>query len=170
MLVTSSHLWSPMTSILQLTAVFEEQGGPLIHHNGGDGTSASSVGTSSPDIFQARDQTDDKAFRPYLRHDGSKNDVIITQSDLDAGWFHNVLLYLNSRCTGTCRCLFMHRYACFNVMFYSVATKCISCRKCCKCLLISKLPRYLCLSSMSPVLQFFACNLMPGYRSRCSFS
>ena len=34
-------------------AVYEEQDGRRQQHNGGDGTSASSVGTSSPDIFQA---------------------------------------------------------------------------------------------------------------------
>jgi len=34
-------------------AVYEEQDGRRQQHNGGDGTSASSVGTSSPDIFQS---------------------------------------------------------------------------------------------------------------------
>ena len=71
-----------------MIAVFEEQGGPLLHHNGGDGTSASSVGTESPDIFQGGglNRDDEKGFRPYLRDvTGGKADVIITQKDLDQG-------------------------------------------------------------------------------------
>jgi len=38
---------------VQIVAVYEEQDGRRQQHNGGDGTSASSVGTSSPDIFQS---------------------------------------------------------------------------------------------------------------------
>lgn len=37
---------------VQIIAIFEEQDGRRQQPNGGDGTSASSVGTSSPDIFQ----------------------------------------------------------------------------------------------------------------------
>ncbi|XP_078571442.1 partitioning defective 3 homolog isoform X10 [Branchiostoma floridae x Branchiostoma japonicum] len=36
----------------KLIANYEEQDAPPVPHNGGDGTSASSVGTESPDIFQ----------------------------------------------------------------------------------------------------------------------
>lgn len=38
----------------QIMAIYEEDGDgglPSLHHNAGDGTSASSVGTSSPDFF-----------------------------------------------------------------------------------------------------------------------
>ena len=38
----------------QIMAIYEEDadGIPSLQHNAGDGTSASSVGTNSPDIFQ----------------------------------------------------------------------------------------------------------------------
>ena len=62
----------------QIIAHYEEQDAPPVPHNGGDGTSASSVGTASPDIFQG----EDKSYMPVLRQ-GSKNDVIITQNDLN---------------------------------------------------------------------------------------
>ncbi|GFU55324.1 partitioning defective 3 homolog [Nephila pilipes] len=39
----------------QITAVFDEEISSYLMHNGGDGTSASSVGTESPDIFQNGD-------------------------------------------------------------------------------------------------------------------
>lgn len=35
----------------QITAIFDEEISPYLMHNGGDGTSASSIGTESPDIF-----------------------------------------------------------------------------------------------------------------------
>lgn len=44
----------------QLVAVYEEQD----PHNGGDGTSASSTGTQSPDPF-ANDMNSASAFQPY---------------------------------------------------------------------------------------------------------
>ena len=61
---------------------------PPITHNGGDGTSASSVGTSSPDIFQGGESGDlsneSKTFEVPLRRD-NKNDVVITTNDLSTG-------------------------------------------------------------------------------------
>lgn len=45
---------------LQLVAIYEEQN----PHNGGDGTSASSTGTQSPDPF-ASELSSASAFQPY---------------------------------------------------------------------------------------------------------
>jgi len=47
---------------LQIMAIYEEEndGIPSLQHIAGDGTSASSVGTSSPDIFQVGQATRDK--------------------------------------------------------------------------------------------------------------
>ena len=52
-------------------------------HNGGDGTSASSVGTSSPDIFQGGQYNNNKDYNSYLKP-ANNDDVIITQNDLNA--------------------------------------------------------------------------------------
>lgn len=71
---------------LQLIAEYEEQDVPLVPHNGGDGTSASSVGTASPDMFhptelnnQSHNNNNNKHFSP------SSYDVVITQNDLNNG-------------------------------------------------------------------------------------
>lgn len=49
--------FAPLT-YLQLIADFEEEGRPALPHNGGDGASASSTGTTSPDIFQLGDSSE----------------------------------------------------------------------------------------------------------------
>ncbi|XP_077866992.1 partitioning defective 3 homolog [Saccoglossus kowalevskii] len=61
----------------KLLAIFEEQGRPLPPHNGGDGTSASSAGTASPEMFHseigsvlARDQRNQQVgYQAYNIHD-----------------------------------------------------------------------------------------------------
>ncbi len=70
----------------QIIALYEEQDAPPVPHNGGDGTSASSMASSSPDIFQGEllNNNNEKNYTPYLRQ-GSKNDVIITHNDLSMG-------------------------------------------------------------------------------------
>ncbi|XP_064613950.1 partitioning defective 3 homolog isoform X2 [Liolophura sinensis] len=60
----------------QIIAYFEEQSGPPVPHNGGDGASASSVGTSSPDIFTGGEIT-------VIHSD--VNDVVVTPGDLSTG-------------------------------------------------------------------------------------
>lgn len=71
---------------LQIIAQYEEQDAPPVPHNGGDGTSASSVGTASPDIFTGGAiLNNDKGFNHIPRRPGGKNDVIITENDLSAG-------------------------------------------------------------------------------------
>ena len=77
------------TCVFQIIAIFEEQGAPPVPHNGGDGTSASSVGTSSPDIFQSREHINNnnnkEGFSLVKLREGTKNDVIVTRNDLNAG-------------------------------------------------------------------------------------
>ena len=63
---------------------------PPIPHNGGDGTSASSAGTSSPDIFQSREHINNnnnnkEGFSLVNLREGTKNDVIVTRNDLNSG-------------------------------------------------------------------------------------
>lgn len=58
---------------LQLVAVYEEQD----PHNGGDGTSASSTGTQSPEPF-ASDMSSASAFQPYQAH----SEIEVTPSAL----------------------------------------------------------------------------------------
>lgn len=57
----------------QLEAVFEEQD----PHNGGDGTSASSTGTQSPDPF-ANEMSSASAFQPYQ----ANSEIEVTSSAL----------------------------------------------------------------------------------------
>ena len=76
--------------VFQIIAIYEEQGAPPVPHNGGDGTSASSVGTSSPDIFQCREHINNNNnnkddFSLVKLREGSKNDVIVTRNDLNSG-------------------------------------------------------------------------------------
>lgn len=65
----------------QIIAVFEEQSSPCPTHNTGDGTSASSVGTESPDIFHCNE----------LNHNGNTKgsssyvDIEITGDKLPLG-------------------------------------------------------------------------------------
>ncbi|XP_070565499.1 partitioning defective 3 homolog isoform X3 [Ptychodera flava] len=70
----------------KLLAIFEEQGRPLPPHNGGDGTSASSAGTASPEMFHSeiasalardRERGQKVGFQPYISHD---IDVDVTTS------------------------------------------------------------------------------------------
>ena len=86
--------------LFQLLAIYaeeEEHGSPPGAHNGGDGTSASSVGTSSPDMFHHGAPGEKGSYRPFHREGGSggsrggggsmkgvdsKHDVIITESDI----------------------------------------------------------------------------------------
>ncbi|XP_064647345.1 partitioning defective 3 homolog B-like isoform X2 [Lineus longissimus] len=68
----------------QIIAYFEEQRAPSLPHNGGDGTSASSAGTASPDIFHGGD-LQEKAFRPMYSSRNHQNDVLITPNDLTLG-------------------------------------------------------------------------------------
>ena len=80
--------------------MFEEQGGPLPNHNNGDGMS--SVGTASPDLFNASNQDESQTSsrrqhssiaESQLTESGynTAKDIIITQNDLDTGewnfWF-----------------------------------------------------------------------------------
>ncbi|CAG7830263.1 unnamed protein product [Allacma fusca] len=62
----------------QIMAIYEEDtdGMPSLQHNAGDGTSASSVGTNSPDIFQGNDHK----FQPFAR-----TDIEITGEELSSG-------------------------------------------------------------------------------------
>ncbi|CAL8072840.1 unnamed protein product [Orchesella dallaii] len=62
----------------QIMAIYEEDndGMPSLQHNAGDGTSASSVGTNSPDIFQGSDHK----FQPFAR-----TDIEITGEELSNG-------------------------------------------------------------------------------------
>ncbi|KAK3587877.1 hypothetical protein CHS0354_019766 [Potamilus streckersoni] len=67
----------------QLIADFEEQGGPSYPSNG-DGASASSAGTSSPDIFQSELLSNKNFHHRGYSMDGG-NDVVVTDSDISAG-------------------------------------------------------------------------------------
>ncbi|ODN05513.1 Partitioning defective 3 [Orchesella cincta] len=75
----------------QIMAIYEEDndGMPSLQHNAGDGTSASSVGTNSPDIFQKDSYVDfvlfvqqgsDHKFQPFAR-----TDIEITGEELSNG-------------------------------------------------------------------------------------
>lgn len=64
----------------QIIAIFDEQCSPFIPHNGGDGTSASSVGTESPDIFQNDDIISTLNKPPY-----NGSDVEITAESISSG-------------------------------------------------------------------------------------
>ncbi|XP_022248500.1 partitioning defective 3 homolog isoform X4 [Limulus polyphemus] len=64
----------------QIIAIYEEQGSPFLSHNGGDGTSASSVGTESPDIFRGSEDTHHEKKDPY-----TENDVEITADHISSG-------------------------------------------------------------------------------------
>ncbi|CAH1788275.1 unnamed protein product [Owenia fusiformis] len=68
----------------QLIALYEEQDAPPVPHNGGDGTSASSVGTASPDIFKVTVDDKKPGFQPVIHRQG-RNDVVITPNDLTSG-------------------------------------------------------------------------------------
>ena len=71
---------------LQIIADFHEQGGAVIPPNGGDGTSNSSAGTSSPDIFRMNGyHHDNRQYTVNEKAESGQNDVIITQEDLNAG-------------------------------------------------------------------------------------
>ncbi|CAL1541076.1 unnamed protein product [Lymnaea stagnalis] len=82
----------------QLIAEYEEHNRPSIPHNGGDGASASSTGTISPDIFQNGETIllDHPANVPSIpvfplpRHNSSSSnnaatDVVVTPRDLSLG-------------------------------------------------------------------------------------
>ncbi|XP_022258194.1 partitioning defective 3 homolog, partial [Limulus polyphemus] len=65
---------------ITIIAIYEEQGSPFLPHNGGDGTSASSMGTESPDIFRCKENPHHKLKEFY-----SENDVVITACDISSG-------------------------------------------------------------------------------------
>ncbi|XP_041366906.1 partitioning defective 3 homolog [Gigantopelta aegis] len=69
----------------QLIADFEEQGRPGIHHNGGDGASASSTGTASPDIFQGGEVTSESMQSVTSSLQNGKNDIVVTARELLVG-------------------------------------------------------------------------------------
>ncbi|XP_077978514.1 partitioning defective 3 homolog [Glandiceps talaboti] len=78
----------------KLLAIFEEQGRPLPPHNGGDGTSASSAGTASPEMFHSeitsalgrdRDRGPKVGFQPYHVHD---IDVDVTSAHITDNKLH----------------------------------------------------------------------------------
>ena len=74
--------------IPQIIAIYEEQDAPSVPHNGGDGTSASSIGTSSPELFNINPEYLNNNERNLLSsslRNGNKNDVIITHNDLSMG-------------------------------------------------------------------------------------
>ncbi|XP_076349179.1 partitioning defective 3 homolog isoform X3 [Tachypleus tridentatus] len=64
----------------QIIAIYEEQGSPFLSHNGGDGTSASSVGTESPDIFKGSEDIHNERKDPC-----TENDVEITADHISSG-------------------------------------------------------------------------------------
>ena len=54
-------------------------------HNNGDGASASSVGTSSPDIFQSNNGPSGASNGEFKGSALSDNDVIVTLEDVPSG-------------------------------------------------------------------------------------
>ena len=71
-------------------AIFEEH--PILsgHHNNGDGTSRSSAGTSSPDVFAYGDHAvlgnGGEVNKTDQNHESDdSHDIIITSRDLHAG-------------------------------------------------------------------------------------
>lgn len=66
--------------MLQLVAVYEEQD----PHNGGDGTSASSTGTHSPEPFPS-DTSSTSAFQTYQ----ADSEIEVTQSALRSSKSNN---------------------------------------------------------------------------------
>lgn len=64
-----------------MVADFEEQGGPRIHHNGGDGQSVSSA---SPDIFTVEPSSPKAQHHRGYSFD-SHHDVVVTQTDINSG-------------------------------------------------------------------------------------
>ncbi|GFY59485.1 partitioning defective 3 homolog [Trichonephila inaurata madagascariensis] len=65
----------------QITAVFDEEISSYLMHNGGDGTSASSVGTESPDIFQ----NGDAISIPLSKSSYDESDTEIRDEKLTSG-------------------------------------------------------------------------------------
>lgn len=68
---------------LQLVAVYEEQD----PHNGGDGTSASSTGTQSPEPFTS-DMSSASAFQPYQ----ANSEIEVTPSALRSSEFNENII------------------------------------------------------------------------------
>jgi len=81
------YLLNIVFPVLQLIADFEEQGGPRIHHNGGDGQSVSSTGTASPELFSSDCGGHKSGHQRGLSLD-STNDVVVTVSDISSGIKH----------------------------------------------------------------------------------
>ena len=85
--------------VVQIIAIYEEQDVPSVPHNGGDGTSASSVGTSSPELFNINPEylnNNEKNLLSMSWRNGNKNDVIITHNDLSLGkyfFLHSLLKF-----------------------------------------------------------------------------
>lgn len=72
-----------LLSVLQLVAVYDEQE----PHHGGDGTSASSTGTQSPDLFAAdlSAGSGSSAFQPYQ----TASEIEVTPSALRTSKSHH---------------------------------------------------------------------------------
>lgn len=75
-----SFFFSPC---LQLVAVYEEQD----PHNGGDGTSASSTGTQSPEPYPS-ELSSASAFQPYQNN----SEIEVTPTALRSSKYHNRVL------------------------------------------------------------------------------
>lgn len=94
----SQHLTSCLLSLHQLIAVYDEQE----PHHGGDGTSASSTGTQSPDLFAAdlSAGSGSSAFQPYQ----TASEIEVTPSALRTSksklsrtcWMEVNMLIINS--------------------------------------------------------------------------
>lgn len=74
----------------QLVAVYEEQD----PHNGGDGTSASSTGTQSPEPFSA-ELSAASAFQPFQ----TNSEIEVTQTALRSSEYKWILLHHCKRCS-----------------------------------------------------------------------
>ncbi|XP_071958211.1 partitioning defective 3 homolog isoform X3 [Antedon mediterranea] len=73
----------------KLLANFEEQDGPRLTHSIGDGTSASSAGTASPDMFHSENiintNNSNKSFNGCDVCEHNQMDVVVTDEHINAG-------------------------------------------------------------------------------------
>ncbi|XP_046847150.1 uncharacterized protein LOC124440768 isoform X3 [Xenia sp. Carnegie-2017] len=88
-----------MSTTRKVIASFEENPITRLGHNGGDGTSASSVGTSSPDIFQGNNQKymDPNHFQSYSTSDQPPNIVESYKFQSSSQPNDNEFLHLDGR-------------------------------------------------------------------------
>ena len=92
-----------------MIADYEEQGGHVYQPHNGDGASASSAGTASPDIFQSEmhnvpypNSKDVHGYQPDNTHD-----IVVTSKDLSHGKAVSKLVV----------CSFLHRILRFDQTF-----------------------------------------------------